>query len=296
MKLLQRPYYFETSHLVQWKRSVFVGLFVFLFLVLFRPFGLQTFPGNLTLISLGYGAITFAGMVLLFQVVYRLFPEFFNEEKWTLGREILSTLFILAIIGMGNAIFSASVGIAQLNLETILWFEIYTVLVGIFPTITTVLIKEKMMSKKFEEGSEEINKMIEPPHKAIKNTIPLPVTYAISLLLPSDNGKEDLQLKTDDFLFVRAADNYAEVYFLNGSKVNKKVIRTSLKAIVNSLVENKECYRCHKSYVINLSKVNHVSGNAQGYKLHLQHVEDLIPVSRKLNEEIKGILEGRGRK
>jgi DNA-binding LytR/AlgR family response regulator len=62
---------------------------------------------------------------------------------------------------------------------------------------------------------------------------------------------------------------------------------------VAALQGKQNIYRCHKSYLVNLAKVNHVSGNAQGYKLHLKDVEDQIPVSRKLNEEIKEIPEKR---
>lgn len=294
---LQRPYYFETSSAANWKRSVFIGLFVFLFLWLFRPFGLQSFPGNLALISLGYGAITFASMVFFFQLVYPLFPKFYQEEKWNLGKEILSTLYVLALIGLGNALFSSLVGIADFNIKTIFWFEVYTVLVGIFPTVATLVIKEKILSKKYEEESEAINQVIEPRQApkpvTIVNSIPQSAEKVLKIIIPSESGKEDLALNLIDFLFVRSADNYAEVYFCTEGKVQKKVIRTSLKAIVSALENNKACYRCHKSYLVNLSKVIHVSGNAQGYKLHLKDVEDLIPVSRKLNEEIKEILQKR---
>jgi DNA-binding LytR/AlgR family response regulator len=52
-------------------------------------------------------------------------------------------------------------------------------------------------------------------------------------------------------------------------------------------------YRCHKSYVINLDQVNHISGNAQGYKFHLKSAEDLIPVSRSNNEFVKNYFTNR---
>jgi DNA-binding LytR/AlgR family response regulator len=45
-------------------------------------------------------------------------------------------------------------------------------------------------------------------------------------------------------------------------------------------------YRCHRSYLVNLNYIRHISGNATGYKLHLEGVNDLIPVSRNLNNEI----------
>jgi len=297
LMLLQRPYYFESSSTGNWKRSLFVGLFVFLFLWLFRPFGLQSFPGNLLLISLGYGAVTFGSMAFFFFLVFPLFPNYYNEEKWNLGKEILSTLWVLAMIGLGNALFSSMVGIAHFNIKTIFWFEVYTVLVGIFPTMATLVVKEKILSKKYEKESEQINQIIEPRQQSTEVAGTMAAGQSLNenvkLLFPSESGKEDLHVNDEDFLFVRSADNYAEIYFLSGGKIQKKVIRSSLKAIVAALQGKQNIYRCHKSYLVNLAKVNHVSGNAQGYKLHLKDVEDQIPVSRKLNEEIKEILEKR---
>ena len=44
-------------------------------------------------------------------------------------------------------------------------------------------------------------------------------------------------------------------------------------------------FRCHRAYIINLDKVEHVEGNAQGYKVRLINTEESIPVSRNLNNE-----------
>jgi DNA-binding LytR/AlgR family response regulator len=38
--------------------------------------------------------------------------------------------------------------------------------------------------------------------------------------------------------------------------------------------------RCHRSYIINESKIVSVRGNAQGLKLSLSNVEEEVPVSR----------------
>jgi hypothetical protein len=46
-------------------------------------------------------------------------------------------------------------------------------------------------------------------------------------------------------------------------------------------------YRCHRTCLVNLYRVYKVSGNAQGYKLHVEGVEELSPVSRSLNEVIR---------
>jgi DNA-binding LytR/AlgR family response regulator len=44
-------------------------------------------------------------------------------------------------------------------------------------------------------------------------------------------------------------------------------------------------FRCHRAYIVNLDKVQHVEGNAQGYRLRFPDVEEPVPVSRNLNSE-----------
>ena len=38
--------------------------------------------------------------------------------------------------------------------------------------------------------------------------------------------------------------------------------------------------RCHRSYLVNTALVDYVSGNAQGYQLHLKGTDQEVPVGR----------------
>jgi DNA-binding LytR/AlgR family response regulator len=42
--------------------------------------------------------------------------------------------------------------------------------------------------------------------------------------------------------------------------------------------------RCHRSYVVSRAAIERVSGNAQGYKLHLAAGQVVVPVARKYND------------
>jgi DNA-binding LytR/AlgR family response regulator len=44
-------------------------------------------------------------------------------------------------------------------------------------------------------------------------------------------------------------------------------------------------FRCNRAYIVNLDKIEHGDGNAQGYKIKLQGTENLISVSRNINSE-----------
>lgn len=118
-----------------------------------------------------------------------------------------------------------------------------------------------------------------------------PVAAILPLHLKGDNLSENLQLAAADFLFAAAADNYTNIYYLKGGLVQQVLFRVSVKSLAAQLAGASSIFRCHKSFLVNLQQVAHISGNAQGYKLHLQQNEFTVPVSRSLNGQIKQQLQ-----
>ena len=87
-------------------------------------------------------------------------------------------------------------------------------------------------------------------------------------------------------LYIVAADNYIRIYYHQNDAIKTQLIRSTLKKAEEKLANYDNFYRCHRSYLVNLNYIRHISGNATGYKLHLEGINDLIPVSRSLNNEI----------
>jgi DNA-binding LytR/AlgR family response regulator len=108
------------------------------------------------------------------------------------------------------------------------------------------------------------------------------------LFLEAENGKDYLQIPLDGLLFIASADNYVEVYWESEGMEQKELLRNTLKNLSRELTTHSQLFRCHRSYLVNLEKVEKVTGNSQGYKLHIgSHV---IPVSRNHNTAIKNRL------
>ena len=63
----------------------------------------------------------------------------------------------------------------------------------------------------------------------------------------------------------------------------KEIIRSSLTRLEGQ-IQIKSIVRCHRSFIVNLDKVIKVSGNAQGFKLHLEGTDFMVPVARKYSE------------
>ena len=104
------------------------------------------------------------------------------------------------------------------------------------------------------------------------------------------NIHESLRLTKEELICIKGMDNYIEVHYFSEGNFKKAILRNTLKAMESFFEEDIQIFRCHKSYLINLRHVVDISGNAQGYRLHLEGLEITIPVSRSLNTQIKDIL------
>jgi DNA-binding LytR/AlgR family response regulator len=103
--------------------------------------------------------------------------------------------------------------------------------------------------------------------------------------LLSDSQNKELSLDIQELLLVEAQDNYCKIYYLENNEVKKAMFRLSLKKMHDQLAHMDNIIRCHRSYIINKSKVDKVSGRSQNYKLSIQGIDKSIPISRSFDIE-----------
>jgi len=97
-------------------------------------------------------------------------------------------------------------------------------------------------------------------------------------------------VKSKDILFLESTDNYVTVYFSNEDKVNKHMIRTSLKNIENSQLSAK-LLRCHRSFIVNLDNVLWMKKEGRNFVLKIKNIGSVIPVSRSYIPKFKSLLQ-----
>ena len=90
----------------------------------------------------------------------------------------------------------------------------------------------------------------------------------------STNGKDVISVQPEDLLYVKAAGNYVEVYFVLEDTVRSKLLRNTLKNIEEEMPGLK---RCSRSILVNQQKVNVVQTTKGKLELNLGKVK--IPVS-----------------
>lgn len=279
LKTLNQPYPFpERENLRVLVHCLLEGFFIGMFLIVFQPFGTEQWNHpDKNLFLWGYGLMTALGGITLRLGLIKLFPNYYNENKWTVGREILMILTILVLISSYNYLYSNWMFGWTFSIENFFWMFLAVCIIGVFPVTIGVLLNYIYKLKKYSQP-------IVVQHHAIEN--PKKVTEKSVIKFIAENEKDTFEVETDNLLFIESSDNYSTIHHIKNNRIQKEMIRSSLSRM-ESFINSNEIVRCHRSYIVNLAKVEKVTGNAQGYKLHLVQPDLLVPVARKYSEIVE---------
>jgi len=281
LNILNRPY--PTTDSVKEKLfiSVVFGIFIGLFLLIFQPFDIATLEHNhKTIFILGYGFVTFISLLITFIIFPYLFKKFY-KNTWTTWKEIIHMMSVMLLIALLNITYSllfcdeCSPFKASVFSEVILFSLSSVLVIGILPITFMVLIYQNILLKKNARNAEIANQSI--IQKALEKT---------SITIYSNNNKNILNINTNQLLIIEANGNYINVYYEEDNKLKREVIRNTLKKNENIIENYSNIIRCHKSYIVNLSNLKKVTGNAQGYKLTFNFLNFEVPVSRNLSKNV----------
>lgn len=84
----------------------------------------------------------------------------------------------------------------------------------------------------------------------------------------------------NEWQYAKAQGNYVELYLLCANKPLTILLRLSLKSLLAALANQETCEHCHRSYAINLDKISQVSRYGQSYKVHFGQAFDAVPIAR----------------
>lgn len=252
-------------------------LFIFLFLTVFEPFGFasEEFKIPQTSVALIYSC-TPAIVIILHRVALRAYLPFFSkEEQWTVGKELALYVSILITTGLTNTAFSffLDAHISWRTLPRELWRDMYhTLAIGLLPISVLILVSHYILLRR-NIGRSATSTI------ALKNAQPIRPHSLVTI--PSPIKKDQIQVDVSQLVYIKSDGNYLDVVLVSGEK---KTIRGSIQIAEDVFRTYPDIFRCHRSYLINLSRIQSVTGNALGYIITFSNNHQ-IPVSRsKLRE------------
>jgi hypothetical protein len=298
-RFLRSPHPANTSYATGLKVSLSITLFVVAFLTAFQPFGLNTLQGpRKMLIIAGYGLPCLCGILLAMTLTTVWARIGNNSERWQVWHEISRGVAMIVLIGAANYLYSAlcyGLGFDWRDLGSMV---VYTLLVSIFPTTGMVIWANQRMAKRNIDAATELNASV----GQATATSPLPTTQAqtapvtakatttSAITLIGENRDETLTAAVDEICFIKAEGNYVELTLAKaGEKPRTVLLRASMKDAEEQLAGHADSLaRCHRSYMVNRTRIAHAEGNALGLVLTLDRAALSVPVSRSYVADFRG--------
>lgn len=248
--------------------SMAAGTLVYLFLIVFQPFGTENFHHPYKYLILFPYTLIFGSAFFASSLCTTRFKD------WNIASELLK-VFLILFLGSVLSYFYNSLFISHvaLSFENYGYMFLYSLAVGI-PTSSIYILSRYIYLKKYY-GNKAENMTLQ--------------TIEVPILTISVNNTE-LMIPESDFLCIQSMENYCALYYLDKDVVKKMWLRISLSNILKQ-VQTQTIKRCHRSYIVNLDKVRNLKDNAQGYKLILSEMDFDIPVSRSFIPVIIPTLE-----
>lgn len=287
--LLRSPY---PELRARWKTVVLPSLLVFFILYFLQPFGISRMGGNKLLVLAGYAVVSSAMLAVAVYALPALFPAWYREERWTVGKEILSTLLLCVLITLGNWCYTAGVFGLELNLRLLAVCLLWMVVIGPFPIVLFVMWNRNLQLSRNLQEAVAMNACLAEKVQAEAASEPRSAEARREVLLEGGT-KESLALDPVRLLYAESEGNYVRLHYLDagGGKPAVKLLRLTLKQAEDAFADYPYIIRCHRAYLVNLHRVARVLGNAQGYRLHLEGCGTEVPVSRSYAACVKRALE-----
>lgn len=284
-RYLQSPYPVVYQ---RWKVVLISSLVVFLILLVLQPFGISGIEGHKFWILLGFMGVTAVFLSIPVYLFACLFPEFYKEEGWTVWKQIVNLLMVILFIAVGNWLYSTFVFGWGLRWDVFCVFALFTLVIGLFPTVLFILLNQNRLLAIHLEEATEMNLHLQ---RSVSATESIETTEIVSLLSFQGGTRESLELDSKDFLYIESDGNYIRVNYQKGGRTMQCLLRMTMKQAEEVTGGSPLVAKCHRAFLVNLRKVVKVSGNSQGYRLLLEGCPEEIPVSRAYSKQVKELME-----
>jgi len=236
------------------------------------------------LLLAGYGLVTFVVLVFDIFIVPSFFPSLFREEKWTISREILLLIWIVITITIGNYLYSVLLSIVSwVGIKGFIVFLGFTLSIAIIPIIGVIVISHNSMLRKNLKASTQLSQMIMDKKGG-------GVSNEDKLVITSENRNQKIETSVSNLICIESEGNYVNTWFLEEGKIVRLLIRNTIKNIETQIMGAGNLFKCHRAYIINLSHLEKVSGNSQGYRLQIRYLDKEVPVARNYSKSFREVI------
>ena len=268
-----------------WKVVVVPAAIIFLVLYLLQPFGIARIESGKLWVTLGAACISAGVSSVFVWVLPRMFPRYYEERVWTLGKEVSGTLALLLCITVCVWLYVAWLCGVMPGVRLFFTVLLWVLILGAFPTVLFAMWNRNIrLARNLREATELNLRLSQKPET--EETPPATLVF-------SGGTKEMLEMDARSFLYAESEGNYVRLHYLShkDNRPVSKLLRLTMKQTEASVASAPFIVRCHRAFLVNLHQVSKVDGNSQGYRLRLEGCAEEVPVSRGYAKSVKALIE-----
>ncbi len=105
--------------------------------------------------------------------------------------------------------------------------------------------------------------------------------------LMDNNGNLKLSVKLDNLYYIKAEDNYINVFYQRSGAIASYMLRCKMKTIEDNCLDSSSLMRCHRSYIVNINKVSVLHNETDGFVIDFEREGlESIPVSKTYSAKV----------
>jgi hypothetical protein len=278
---LNQPYPFNNNFKHNVKTIGLVGMGFVLFVLYFQPFGINFLKSEHDgYFVLGAGIMSAGSLFANTLILPGIMPRVFDSSNWTIRKEMVWNIWLFSNLFV---IFSFMAWfVRQIQFTDLPIFR--TGALALLPLVLLNLInynhslKDKMVS--VIDNSRKHWFKDEKPDNTADNDVQI----------IGENGKDLFSAKLEEMLVFHSSGNYIEIFWLDNQVCRKKLFRQSFAFIEQYMKEKPEFIKCHRCWMVNISKIQALTGNSKGYFVELSNLGFKIPVSRNYISALRNLI------
>ena len=279
---LNQSYPFNNNFKHNVKTIGLVAMGFVLLVLYFQPFGINFLKSEHDgYFVLGAGFMSAGTLFANTLILPGIMPKVFDSSKWTIRKEMVWNVWLFSNLFV---IFSFMAWfVKQIEFTDLPVFR--TGALALLPLVLFNLIsynhslKDKMVnvldnSRKHWFGEEK----------------PV-IILNHDLKLSAENGKDVFSARMEDILVFHSSGNYIEIFWMDNQTRRKKLFRQTFAFVEQYMKDKPDFKKCHRCWLVNLKKIETLSGNSKGYFVEMNKLGFKIPISRNYISTFRDLLE-----
>ena len=247
---------------------IFVMTFSVLFMAIYTPFSNTAWFDVSNRLDLGMTVSFYIVAVAIMLVSKMLMNSMQNRIRFTYEKYMLWVVAEIVVISLFYTYFT----VVYIKPEGYIFADILIKALGCIMLIVAIPYSILTLYAAYRDKTEELEML---QYKMSLNQEPS-VSYPSLVNLYDYNGTLKLTINADSLYYMESQDNYVKIYYENQDRLHSYMLRCRTKTIEESL-SGTSMVRCHRSYMVNVMKINHIKKAAKNRYIVLSN-EQIKPI------------------